>query len=131
MSFCLHLLASHPACARECQQEVDRTYRGTDTLHFNDLAKMKYLENCFKEALRLYPSIPTISRRLAGTEDLDIDGQNIPPGTNVIMLNYHIQRDASYFTDPDAFIPERFNTKQINYSFVPFSAGPRNCIGQK
>ena len=131
MAFCLHLLARHPDCQRKCQEELDLIFQQTDRLKFTELSKLKYLENCIKEALRLFPSIPTISRRLLGAEDLDVDGQKIPPGTNVILLNYHIHRDRDYFHDPHTFRPERFEASPQNYSFVPFSAGPRNCIGQK
>ena len=47
-----------------------------------------------------------------------------------------MQRDPDYFPDPDSFKPERFlETRSTDrgsaYEFVPFSAGPRNCVGQK
>lgn len=131
MSFCLHLLARHPACQKKCQEELDQVLQDTERLSFTDLSKLKYLENCIKEALRLFPSIPTISRRLLGEEDVEVGGQQIPAGTNIILLNYHIHRDQAYFHDPHTFKPERFEVSPQNYSFVPFSAGPRNCIGQK
>lgn len=64
-------------------------------------------------------------------------GENvIPAGTNVIIALYAISRDPQYFDQPDEFIPERFlatnnSSKKNSFAFVPFSAGPRNCIGQK
>ena len=95
MAFCLHLLASHPDCQRKCQEELDHVLQQTERLSLTDLSQLKYLENCIKEALRLFPSIPTISRRLLGEEDVDVDGEKIPPGTNIILLNYHIHRDQA------------------------------------
>ena len=72
-----------------------------------------------------------MSRRVTGQDDILIDGFKVPQGTNVIMLNYHLHRDATQFDKPDQFIPDRFENAPQNYSYVPFSAGPRNCIGQK
>ena len=87
------------------------------------------MDGCF----RLYPSIPVMSRTT--TEEVEIDGYSIPPHTNIIMLNYLIHRDKDNFVDPDTFNPERFHQHNLHtrhsYAYVPFSAGPRNCIGQK
>ena len=57
----------------------------------------------------------------------------MPPGTNVILLTYHLHRDPAQF-GPTAhqFRPERAAAEhRDNYCYVPFSAGPRNCIGQR
>lgn len=43
-------------------------------------------------------------------------------------------RDEKIFKDPESFIPERFLAENVNpnpFAYIPFSAGPRNCIGQK
>ena len=81
----------------------------------------------------MFPSIPVMSRTT--TEEVDIDGYTIPADTNIIMLNYLIHRDKSQFVMPDKFDPDRFLAQNIhnrhNFAYVPFSAGPRNCIGQK
>jgi cytochrome P450 len=68
-------------------------------------------------------------------EDVEVDGHLIPAHTNVILLNFLLHRDPKTFPNPDIFDPERFSVdnphKRHPYSYVPFSAGPRNCIGQK
>ncbi|XP_026733291.1 cytochrome P450 4C1-like [Trichoplusia ni] len=98
-----------------------------------DLSKMKYLECCIKESLRLYPSVHFISRML--TEDLKIDGYIIPKGTICNFNVFDIHRNPEIFPDPETFIPERFLPEKCAnrhpYAYIPFSAGPRNCIGQK
>nr|XP_022906714.1 cytochrome P450 4C1-like [Onthophagus taurus] len=99
----------------------------------SDLSNLKYLECCIKEALRIYPSVPFISRKL--TEDVVIDGYKIPKGVYCNLHIYKVHRDPEIYPDPMKFDPDRFlpeNTaKRHPYAYVPFSAGPRNCIGQK
>jgi cytochrome P450 len=69
-------------------------------------------------------------------EPIEIDGYTIPPNTNVILLNFLLHRNPQVFPNPDQFLPERFSEgagggSRSPYAYVPFSAGPRNCIGQK
>ena len=74
-----------------------------------------------------------MSRVLA--EDLEIDGYLIPAKTNIILGNFLLHRNKDVFPNPDSFDPDRFSlsnqTMRHPYAYVPFSAGPRNCIGQK
>ncbi|UYV62129.1 CYP4V2 [Cordylochernes scorpioides] len=61
----------------------------------------------------------------------------IPKGTNLFLWIYHLHHNDQYFPDPEKFDPERFrpSSPQLlsrpSYAYVPFSAGSRNCIGQK
>jgi len=93
---------------------------------------MNYLECCIKETLRLYPSVPAVMRCL--TDDIQIGDYLIPAGTSVALMLYGMHRSPQVFEDPDEFKPERFfreNRHQNPFSYLPFSAGVRNCIGQK
>lgn len=64
-----------------------------------------------------------------------LDNKIIPANTHLNMPLFIVLRDPEYFEDPDTFKPERFEAENAQsiypFAYVPFSAGPRNCIGQK
>ena len=76
----------------------------------DDLAKMKYLECCVKEALRLYPSVPIIGRHLE--QDAVIDGQHVEKGTTLIVFVHLLHRNPTVWEQPEKFMPERFSDGQ-------------------
>ncbi|XP_042241114.1 cytochrome P450 4C1-like isoform X2 [Homarus americanus] len=134
INWALYLLGHHPEIQARVQEELDGIFEDSDgPVTMADLREMKYLENCIKETLRLYPPVPSFSREL--TEDLVIDNFLIPAGTTVSVMTYSLHRDPKQFPDPEKFDPDRFlpenARKRHPFAYVPFSAGPRNCIGQK
>ncbi|XP_045501193.1 probable cytochrome P450 4ac1 [Colias croceus] len=131
LTFGLMLLADHEDVQEKIYQEC-RSIIGdsTRTANTSDLAEMKYLDAVIKEVLRLYPSVPLIGREI--TEELVLDDLVIPQGSEVIIHIYELQRRGDLFPDPEVFRPERFlHEDKINFSYLPFSAGLRNCIGQR
>ncbi|XP_058064550.1 cytochrome P450 4c3-like [Anopheles bellator] len=135
LAWMLYLLGTEPAVQERVYQEIE-SIMGKDRSRYptiTELAEMRYLECCIKESLRLFPSIPMLSRTLVS--DVDIENYHIPAGTNAVIILYQLHRDAHYFPNPEKFLPERFLPENSGdrhpYAFIPFSAGPRNCIGQK
>lgn len=134
ISWTLFSLASHPEAQARCQEEIDEILRGRKTkdIEWDDLPKLKYVTMCLKEALRLHTPVPVIERLT--TKDMDIEGYHIPAGTTIDIHLYVLHHSAYVWEDPEEFRPERFspeNQAQTDpHAFLPFSAGPRNCIGQ-
>ncbi|XP_018800716.1 PREDICTED: cytochrome P450 4ae1 [Bactrocera latifrons] len=134
ISFCLYLLSRHPDCQRVLFEEIHNHF-GTDTsrpIKYSDVQHLTYLNCVIKETLRLYPPIPVIGRWLK--EELVLPDVTLPPRTNVLILLWQILRDPDVYTEPERFWPERHleNNERANvFSNIPFSAGPRNCIGQR
>lgn len=63
-----------------------------------------------------------------------VDGMTIPKDTTVAIFLYGMAHDPAVFPDPEKFDPDRFLPEKINqrhnFAYVPFSAGPRNCVGK-
>ncbi|GJQ72806.1 hypothetical protein Trydic_g1456 [Trypoxylus dichotomus] len=130
----LFLLGNHPQIQEKVYEEVSGTLQDkSTTTSIAELRELKYLACCIKETMRLYPSVPIIARTVQ--QEVILDGHRNPAGVRTVLHIYGIHRSAKYYPDPDKFAPDRFfpeNSKGRHpYSYIPFSAGPRNCIGQK
>ncbi|KAH9510182.1 Cytochrome P450 4V2, partial [Bulinus truncatus] len=135
INWATHLIGSHAEVQAKVHEELDKVF-GNDTRDatMEDLKELKYLECCIKEALRLFPSVPVFARSIK--EDLCLDKDYIiPKDTSVIIITVAVHRDPKIYPEPELFKPERFflenSANRHPYSYIPFSAGPRNCIGQK
>lgn len=123
-----YLLATHPQVARRMQDELDRVLGGR-TPSLDDLPRLTYTGNVFKEALRLYPPALIFGRRPKA--DLDFGGYRIGRGESIFLSPYITQRNPAYFEDPDAFRPERWDNLQIpKFAWFPFGGGAKMCIGE-
>ncbi|GFQ78085.1 cytochrome P450 4c3 [Trichonephila clavata] len=85
------------------------------------------------ESLRLYPVVPFVARQC--NEPFKVLDHTVPSGSLCLILICELHLDPESFPEPEKFIPERFlpenRVGRHPYAYVPFSAGPRNCIGQK
>ncbi|XP_074848991.1 cytochrome P450 4V2 [Carettochelys insculpta] len=134
MNWAIYLLGSHPEAQKKVHRELDEVFGDTERpVTMDDLKKLHYLECVVKETLRLFPSVPFFARTTS--EDCYLKGFKIPKATEVVIIPYVLHRDVEIFPDPEEFRPERFFPENSQgrhpYAYVPFSAGPRNCIGQR
>ncbi|XP_013134893.1 PREDICTED: cytochrome P450 4C1-like [Papilio polytes] len=134
LTYCLMLIANYPDIQNKIVAELKDIYGETKRAPtIEDLNAMRYLERCIKEAIRLYPPVPFISRKL--NDSVQLSNYTVPAGTLCHIHIYDLHRLESLYPnplkfDPDRFLPENVATRH-NYAYIPFSAGPRNCIGQK
>nr|CAD7569350.1 unnamed protein product [Timema californicum] len=133
-SFCLMMLALHTNFQDSAWQELEEIFGHSDrepTLQ--DLRNMKYLERCIQETLRLFPSAPAIGRKLQ--EDLQLGKYIIPAGCEVLIPIITVHRMKEHYPNPNKFNPDNFLPDRVQerhpYVYIPFSAGPRNCVAQK
>jgi cytochrome P450 family 6 len=100
---------------------------------YDAIMEMKYLDMVFSESLRKYPIVDTQFRR--ATKDFKIHNSKlvIPAGTGIMVPTYALHNDERYWENPNKFDPERFTPenveKQHPFAYIPFSEGPRQCIG--
>lgn len=132
MSLCWihYLLSTHPRVRRKLRREVaDVLDSRAPTLA--DLDRLAYTEQVVSESLRLYSPIHSISR--VALEDDTLGGYAIPAGSTVYVSLHATHRLAEFWPDPERFDPDRFAADQCErrprFAFIPFAAGPRNCIG--
>jgi cytochrome P450 len=130
LSWLLYLLSSRPDCLEKIREEFDSVL-GDAPLSFGDVSKFEFTTQVIHEALRLYPPFWMVDR-MAVADDRAGDF-DIPRGSTVIVYVYGAHHAPKYWHDPESFDPARFakgNEKlQAPFTYLPFGAGPRGCIG--
>ncbi|KAB0340003.1 hypothetical protein FD754_023476, partial [Muntiacus muntjak] len=133
LSFLLYILATHPDVQQKLQEEIDATFPNKAPPTYDVLAQMEYLDMVVNETLRMFPIAVRIDRFCK--KDVEIHGVSIPKGTTATVPISVLHRDPQLWPEPEEFRPERFSKKNkdsINpYIYLPFGAGPRNCIGMR
>lgn len=129
-SIIFYLISKHPEVERRLTVEIDDVLGGRRP-SFADLPRLEYTSMVVQEALRLYPSAWTISRK--ALKDDMLGEHEIPAGSTVMLSPYVLHRNPKIWPNPEAFVPERFTADEVarrdRTTFVPFGGGPRMCIG--
>jgi len=143
LCFMIKLLAENPHVLAKLREEVDGKFDG-DCPDFDQAREMQYAMQVMYETLRLYPTVPQFPREAA--YDLKVGDYDIPKGSMVFVSQVRLNMDPDVWDEPEKFMPERFdNVEQLQptkpvgvpgksdmqYSFVPFGASNRTCIGQR
>nr|XP_025972167.1 cytochrome P450 4F22 [Dromaius novaehollandiae] len=135
LAWLLYNLACHPNHQERCRQEVRELLkdREVEEIEWEDLSHLPFTTMCINESLRLHPPVTAVSRRC--TKDIALhDGHVIPSGTTCLLSIYGTHHNPSIWPEPQVFDPLRFSPENTQgrtpLAFVPFSAGPRNCIGR-
>lgn len=124
------LLDRHPEARERLERELDRVLAGRAPT-IADLPQLSYTRMVIDETMRLYPPVYILSRKVM--RDDEIGGYRIPGGSSVDISPYVTHRHPEFWERPEAFMPERFAPEQSaarhKYAYIPFSTGPRMCIG--
>ena len=130
LSWTWYLLDQNPDVVAELEAEIDTVLAG-DVPNVSDFSRLPYTEKVIQEAMRLYPSAWSISRRALG--DDEIDGFFIPANSIVAMSPYTMHRHPGFWDEPERFDPERFAPEKVaarpRFAYFPFGGGARQCIG--
>lgn len=138
LSFIAYELARQPVIQDNLYAEVAETKIQLNgaTLSYDDIQKMKYMDQVITETLRFWPPTSVIDRICVEDYDYD-DGSlkfRIEKDTTILIPIFPIHHDPQYYPDPEKFDPERFSDKNKHNirpcTFMPFGVGPRNCIGR-
>uniref|UniRef100_A0A669B773 aromatase n=1 Tax=Oreochromis niloticus TaxID=8128 RepID=A0A669B773_ORENI len=132
----LYNLARHEHYQEKCRQEVMDLMEGRDgqEIEWEDLSNLPFTTMCIKESLRLHSPVQAVTRSY--TQDMVLPGnRTVPAGTICLVSIYGTHHNPTVWTNPHEYDPQRFDPSnkksQTSHAFIPFSSGPRNCIGQK
>uniref|UniRef100_A0A1B6LRU3 Cytochrome P450 n=1 Tax=Graphocephala atropunctata TaxID=36148 RepID=A0A1B6LRU3_9HEMI len=133
LTFVTVTLANHPDVQEKVQKEIQEVVGDSSDVTLADLNCLTYLEQVIMETLRLHGSVPIIMRQ--ATKDTKLSTCTIPAGSRVMIPLFALGHNEDYFPEPKKFLPDRFSPEAARerhvYAFIPFSGGPRNCIGKR
>lgn len=122
-------LSRHPEWAEKIRSELVQVMGVRGYPSRSDFERLPNTINFMNEVLRCYPVSMGIARRTGA--DISLDGLTIPKGQEVLILLYALHHHPDFWDNPTVFNPDRWKSKPtVPYSYVPFLAGPRKCIGQ-
>ncbi|GLT89867.1 hypothetical protein SLE2022_078290 [Rubroshorea leprosula] len=136
LTWTLYLLSKDSTSLLRAQEEVDRVLQGRAPL-YEDIKDLKFLTRCINESMRLYPHPPVLIRR-AEVDDILPGDYKVKAGQDIMISVYNIHHSAQVWERADEFVPERFdlegpipNESNTDFRFIPFSGGPRKCVGDQ
>uniref|UniRef100_A0A182F708 Uncharacterized protein n=1 Tax=Anopheles albimanus TaxID=7167 RepID=A0A182F708_ANOAL len=131
ITFILYSCAKYPAVQQRVYEEIISEIPKGMAIDQQCINNLKYLELVIKESLRMFPPVPYYSRSI--DKESNFNGIPMLKGSSIVIGLYMMHHNPDYFPQPELFLPERFEQLEPRnpFSYIPFSAGSRNCIGQK
>jgi cytochrome P450 len=131
LTWALYLLSVDPMTAERVRAEI-AAVAGDETITNGHVEQLVFTRQVIQEAMRLYPSLPLMSRMCA--EDTEAGGHPVKQGTFIFVPIYALHRHRRLWRDPDVFDPDRWGPAESagrhRFAYLPFGGGPRVCIGQ-
>ncbi|KAL3357151.1 hypothetical protein AABB24_017703 [Solanum stoloniferum] len=136
LTWTAYLLSKDPSSLEKAHEEVDRVLGGRSPT-YEDMKNLKFLTRCITESLRLYPHPPVLIRR-AQVADVLPGNYKVNAGQDIMISVYNIHHSSEVWDRAEEFDPERFdlegpvpNETNTDFRFIPFSGGPRKCVGDQ
>ncbi|NXU56414.1 CP3A9 protein, partial [Turnix velox] len=133
LSYLAYELATHPDVQQKVLEEIDSALPNKAPLTYDTVMQLEYLDMAVSETLRLFPFGGRLERTCK--RDVEINGVTIPKGTIVMIPPHTLHHNPEFWPNPEEFRPERFSKENREtmdpYTYLPFGAGPRNCIGMR
>lgn len=131
LTWTMYLLEHHPEVVEKLKAEINEV-TPNKLPGYNELRNMPYLQKVIDESMRIYPPAWVVGRQAIAADEFA--GVRINPDDMIIVCIYSLHHDASIYSDPETFNPDRFGNgmgKQWtkDFAFFPFGGGPRRCIG--
>ncbi len=127
-----YLLSQHPDAQRRVEEEIDTVLAGRAP-EYADLVNLPFTRMVVDEALRLYPPAWIFSRQALA--DDQVSGYHVPRGWIVFVVPWVLHRLPALWDAPERFDPDRFSPEKSanrpKFAYLPFGAGPRQCIGNQ
>lgn len=127
------LLSQHQSVRERLTHEVSEV-AGSRLPTAADVPRLRYAKMVWQESLRLYPPAWSLHTRLALAQDRLPSGAVLPSGAWVFISPWSLHRHARWFPNPNRFDPERFSEEAARtrppFSYIPFGAGGRRCLGE-
>ncbi|GMG36117.1 unnamed protein product [Aspergillus oryzae var. brunneus] len=151
LSFTFALLSLHPDILEKLRSAILSTFPvdghpartrdgfSSSTITAEKLLQCEYLQWVLREVLRLFPPIPITGVEAKKHTALPLGGGEdgeapilIPKDQLVIFFPYFMHRRRDIWgDDAESFRPERWAKSPPSWAYVPFSGGPRTCLGSK
>ena len=132
LTWAWYLLSQHAGAQRRLEEEIDAVLNGRPP-EYTDLVNLPYTRMVIDETMRLYPPAWGFSREALADDELG--GFHLPRGWLVFVIPYVLHRLPAFWQDPEAFDPDRFlperSSDRPKFVYLPFGAGPRQCIGNQ
>ncbi len=132
LTWTLYFLDRHRDVLARVADEIEGLHlTGAPTLE--DLDKMVYTRQVLDEVMRLRP--PVWAQTRTTHRDDVLLGRPIPAGSFIMFSAFFCHRHPQFWPDPEVFDPQRFSPENVRarhrFAHIPFSAGPRSCIGKR
>jgi len=131
LTWCIYLLASHSDVVEKILAEIKENLAEDETPTFQNTKSLVYMKQVLQETLRLYPPVP-IDGFDAEKDCILPGGYKVEKGSPVLYCAWDLHRRPEYWgADSLAFKPERFANPPAPFTWIPFHAGPRECLGKE